>query len=295
MGGEENDPPIYGKVFITIDAMDDYIFTDADKDFIIEKILIPASVMSIQHEFVDPDYLYVGIHTHVNYDPRMTNFSASQIATDVRNEITDYFTEELSTLEKPFFASKINTVINRTSDAIVANVTKITLQSRIAASLNKPLTKTVNFLAELEPESVRSTTFRTNVNGIVYTAYLQDFSDTDARRNSTTGSIKLIDVGSEQVVATVGTIDYTSGKVVLNSLVIDSFLTNTGEIRITAEPTDLSKNISSTIVRTTEISPNAVTPLASRNIIIKLDDSESDSTIQLNSGLRVSATPFIGN
>lgn len=294
-GGEENDPPIYGKVFITIDAMDDYIFTEADKDFIIEKILRPASVMSIQHEFVDPDYLYVGVHTHVNYDPRLTNFSASQIASSVREEIRDYFTQELSTLEKPFFASKLNDVINGASNSIVANVTKISLQIRVSAQENQVVSKTINFLAAIEPETVRSTIFSATVNGITYPAFIQDFSDSDARRSSTNGTLKLVAVDSEQVVATVGTIDYTTGKVVLNNLPVAGFLTNSGEIRINAEPTDLSKNITSTIVRTTEISTNAVTPLASRNIIIKLDDSESDSTIQLTPGLQVSATPFIGN
>lgn len=294
-GGEENDPPIYGKVFITIDSVGDYTFTDADKDFIIEKILRPAAVMSIQHEFVDPEYLYVGVHTHVNYDPRQTNYTSSQVASIVRNEVSTYFEQELSTLEKPFFASKLNDVINGASDSIIANVTKITLQSRISPEVKKSLTKKINFLASLEPESVRSTFFRANINGIVRTVYLQDFSDSDARRRSSTGKMKLVDTTTENILETVGTVNYTTGQVILNNIVVDSFLTNSGEIRISAEPTDLSKNISSTIVRTTEISTNAVTPQASRNIIIKLDDSEANSLIQLTPGLQVSATPFISN
>lgn len=294
-GGEENDPPIYGKVFITIDAMDDYIFTDADKDFIIEKILRPLSVMSIQHEFVDPDYLYVGLQVNVNYDPRLTNFTASQVATSVQSEIEEYFSTELSTLEKPFFASKLTDVIASASSAIIANVTKITLQSRIPVNSGMLLSKTVSFLASLEPETIRSTIFNTEVNGIVYTAFIQDFSDSDARKNASMGTLKLVDVVSEKVVGTVGTVNYTTGQLNISNLMVSAFLANSGEIRLNAEPTDLSKNISSTIVRTTEVSKYAVTPQASRNIIIKLDDSESNSLIQLNSGLQVSATPFINN
>jgi hypothetical protein len=125
--------------------------------------------------------------------------------------------------------------------------------------------------------------------------FIQDFADTDARRSATTGKLKLVNVSTDNIVATVGTVDYTTGRIAVSNLVVSSFLDNSGEIRINAEPTDLSKNISATIIRTTEISKYAVTPLASRNIIIKLDNSESNSLIQLVAGLQVSATPFINN
>lgn len=130
---------------------------------------------------------------------------------------------------------------------------------------------------------------------MVCPVFIQDFSDSDARKKSTTGTLKLVNVNTEQVVASVGTVNYVTGQIVISNLLVDSFLANSGEIRINAEPTDLSKNISSTIVRTTEISKFAVSPLASRNIIIKLDDSDSNSLIQLTPGLTVTATPFINS
>jgi hypothetical protein len=61
-GGEENTPPIYGKVFITIDPRAGYTIADSDKSYITESILRPRGVMSIQHEFVDPEYLYLGFN-----------------------------------------------------------------------------------------------------------------------------------------------------------------------------------------------------------------------------------------
>lgn len=291
-GGEENDPPIYGKVFITIDTTDNYVLTDSDKDFIIEKVLRPAAVMSIQHEFVDPAFLYVGVQASVTYDPRLTNFTATQIASSVRDAIQEYFDEELSTLERPFFPSKLNAVIADTSDAIIANLAKITLQLRISPSVGLSYSGTLNFLASIEPETIRSTIFNATINGVTYPVYIQDISNAEVRRNSTTGKLKLINANTDLSISNIGTVDYTSGEIKINNLMVSSYIAG-GDIRITAEPTDLSKNISSTIIRTTAISPNAITPLPSRNVILTINDSDSNSAIQLTPGLTVTATPFI--
>lgn len=292
-GGEDNDPPIYGKVFITVDTKDDYVFTESDKDFIIEKILRPAGVISIQPEFVDPSYLYITLSINTTYNPLLTNYGASQIASAVRASVEEYFTDELSSLEKPFFPSKLNDVIEGSNPAIIANLVKMGIQLRFSPDVGLSFSDTFNFLASLEPETIKSTIFNANVNGLNQLCYIQDFSDSDARKRSTTGKMKLVNSTTNQPVLTVGTVDYTKGQVIIQNLMVSSFLTNSGEISLTAEPTDLSKNISSTIIRTTEISSHAVVPLPSKNVIIKLDDSQSNSVTQLSPGLVVSAVPFI--
>jgi len=86
-GGEENDPPQYGKVFISVHPTTGAVFTDADKEYLLESVIRPKSVMSIQHEFVDPEYLYLGFEGIVNYNNKLTSSTSTQMAAAVETEI----------------------------------------------------------------------------------------------------------------------------------------------------------------------------------------------------------------
>jgi len=292
-GGEENNPPIYGKVFITIDPKDDYIITEGDKDFITEKVLRPRSVMSIQHEFVDPEYIYLGFNVSITYDTRLTNFSASQISSAVRTEIVNYFTEELTTLNKTFFFSALNDVIKNASAAINSSLFDMTIQARISPTVNTSYSTTLNFLTSVEPNSIQSTVFNAKINGITYKVFIKDFNDDTNNIEKASGTMKLMNAETNNPIASVGIVDYETGLATLSNLQVASYLTSSGDIRVLATPQELSKNILSSIKRTTQISEFAIVPEASKNIIIALNDSSANSTIGLKPGLVVSAVPIV--
>jgi hypothetical protein len=67
-GGEDNVPPIYGKVFISIDTVDNYVLTESDKTNILKNILQSRSMLTLSHEFVEPEYLYIGLMVEVKYN-----------------------------------------------------------------------------------------------------------------------------------------------------------------------------------------------------------------------------------
>ena len=292
-GGEENNPPIYGKVFITIDPKDDYIISEGDKDFITEKILRPRSVMSIQHEFVDPEYIYLGFNVSITYDTRLTNFSASQISSAVRTEIVDYFTEDLTTLNKTFFFSTLSDVIKNASAAINSSLFDMTVQARISPTINTSFSTTLNFLTSVEPNSIQSTVFNAKINGVTYKAFLKDFNSDTNNIEKSSGTVKLMNAETNNIIASIGVVDYTTGLATISNLQVASYLTSSGDIRILATPQELSKNILSSIKRTSQISEFAIVPEASKNIIIALNDSSANSTIGLKPGLVVSAVPIV--
>lgn len=292
-GGEQNDPPIFGKIFIAIDPRDDYVLTELDKDYIVERILRPRSVISMQHEFVDPEYVYLGFNCSVNYDSRKTTLSASEVASLVKDEIENYFTTELSTLNKTFFVSKLSDVIEASSSAIVGNLLDMSIQLRIIPELKISFNKVANFLTAVEPNTIVSTNFVTSINGVLSTVFIKDFNDSTYELQKNTGTLKLMNVATQKPLQTVGTIDYATGKIKITNLMVEQLLASAADIRINAKPQELGKNISSFVKRTTDTSQYAVSPLASRNVIIKLNDSSSISSIGLKPGLIVTATPFI--
>ena len=296
-GGEENDPPIYGKVFITLDPKDGEVITDADKDFISESILRPRSVLSIQHEFVDADYLYAGFEVDIKYNPRNTALTANEISSEVRQGVEAYFNTNLKTLDKTFLYSQFVDYIKLLLPNIIVGVlAKMKLQRRVEFVTSTSNSKTVRFLTSIVPETLRSTNFSVSVNDTTYTAFIKDFSNTDTIDFTGTGTLKLMDVDTHNVLnGALGTINYTTGVVVINNLTILSYFGNATELRLTVIPQELGKNIAPSVIPITETSLFATTPSPSRNSIIDLDDSEADTTSNLSPGLIVTVSPYISN
>jgi hypothetical protein len=295
-GGEDNVPPMYGTVFITLDPNDGGVITEGDKDYITESILRPRSVLSIQYQFVDPYYLYMGFDIDLKYDPRLTTLSASDITTMVHQQISDYFTTNLQTLGKTFLYSQFTDAIISTfpnSDVIVSVLAKMRIQRRVDLLTEVYSSQTVEFMASLNPESLVSNYFQTKVADVLYEVYLQDYHDTDVLDYTGTGTLKLINVLNGKVVhSNVGTVDYKSGRVVLNNLWVNSFFGEALDLRLTATPQELSKNIAPGIINTSEVSTHAIAPLPSKNTVILLDDSTADIASNLTPGVTIKATPY---
>lgn len=290
-GGENNVPPIYGKVFISIDPKDNYIITQNDKDYLLNTILRPRSVLSLLHEFVDPVYLYVGLNVRVNYDSLVTPFSTTEIESIVTEQIQDYFANELSTLDTRFYYARLLNKIQTSHNAIIGTLIDMRLQRRIVPILNVRERLKFYFTTAIEPNSFKSTFFTTTVAGTQYTAYVQDFPDTSPPDKTGTGTLKLINQENDQVlIADYGTIEYSgAGTVEIPDFFVTDILST--DIRFNALPQELSKDLSPTIIRGTPETASAVYPYPSQNIIVTLDDSENNMGIGTQVGLRVTAFP----
>jgi len=289
-GGENNVPPIYGKIFISIDPKASYIITSEDKEMILTDIIRPRSVMSLTHEFVDPIYLYVGLDVVVTYDPKKTLLTATQLQTLVNTQIQKYFTEELSTLGKQFYFSQLENRIQNTDGSILGTLIDMRLQRRIVPFVNITENLNIYFTTPIEPNSFRSTNFKTTVNGLNYNSvYIRDLPDDTPPSRTGTGILQLINSTDGKILdANYGTIAYgDSGMFTLTRLFVTELIGGASDIRFSAIPQDLGKNLTPKIIRSTAISTSAVYPYPSQNIIIALDDSAFNSTTNTQVGLTI--------
>jgi hypothetical protein len=295
-GGEQNVPPIYGKVFMSIDPKNNYIITESDKDNIINNVIRPRSVMSIQHEFVDPTFLHVGMAVKVSYNAKTTPYNSNQIAGLVAGEIRRYFASELSTLDKKFYYAQLLNRIQTSQRSILGTLIDLRLQRRIVPILNVPESLNVYFTTAIEPNSFKSTNFKTVVQGVEYTAFIRDYPDTTPPSKTGTGTLHLIDVSNGKIIDNdYGEIYYgDSGLFTINRLFVTQLLAGAFDVRFNALPQDLNKDLSPTIVRSTPAVERAVYPFPSQNIVVVLDDSQQNRALGSVSGLTVTAEPFEG-
>ena len=89
-GGEDEIPPVFGKVYIAIKPKANYYITSAEKQRIIDEIIKPKAIVSVDAQIRDPDYLYVLISNYVEYEPTKTTMSADAIRNSIRQAISIY-------------------------------------------------------------------------------------------------------------------------------------------------------------------------------------------------------------
>ena len=270
-GGEDNDPPKYGKVIISLKPYKGYTINTEIKNKIKNDILQDKKMMTIIPEFVDPNYLYIALDTKVKFDPKNSRYNANEIATLVKGKINDYFSTDLQKFNKSFIYSKLSKIIDAIDGSIIGNVSNFKIQKRISPVVN--ITNTFNgsnsikFANPLTSGSVISTAFYYRVNTDIKTVYIQDVITT-----SSTSTINLYDFYTDKlIVSNIGSIDYTSGIVSIPTLKIAGYIENNTDIRIYAKIEEL------------DIS-------ATNDLILVIDDGTLDTTSKKISGLVVTVT-----
>ena len=264
-GGEELDPPQYGKVFITVKPKNGEFLSDVAKDSI-KNDLKKYTIAGIKQEFVDLKYLYVEYDSTVSYDPgQVTN--SQDLHSRISAAIESYSdSADINSFGGRFKYSKLLSQIDRVDSAITSNITKVVMRRNMVPAYNALANYEIcygnQFHAELEGFNIKSSGF--TVDGIEGTLYLTDvptvstggtaatsstgaaniFTARPVQVNVKTGSISIISVSSDNTVRTVipnaGTVDYVRGEIILYPITITStVLENRIEISVIPESNDI--------------------------------------------------------
>ena len=296
-GGELNDPPIYGRVFICLDPVAGTVITDNDKDIILRDIIEPKSVVSIQAIFIDPEYTFISVDSTIKYDQKQSLETSTELAGRIRTKIEDHFDLNLNKLGKDFYFSKLSADIMDTSNSIITNKIDLTLHKRFTGVVTDQNSFKLNptFGHPVLPNSLRSTYFNTFLNGAYYDAYMVDVPDQSPPDPTGSGTIYLKEIGTDTVLSSsFGTIDYINGKILVPKVFFISLLGGADAFRIYVKPQNVTSDITTKIITSSIPVDNyngAVIPLPSRNSLLKLDvDSAANVAANITPGLQVTVT-----
>jgi hypothetical protein len=285
-GGEENDPPVYGKVFISIQPLPGSIVSQADRDIIARDIIRPRSVVSIQPEFVDPIETYIGLNIAVNYNKTITSLTSSRIESEVRAIVQSFFTNNVNKLQKNFYYSKLLSAVVGTTQSIFSASIQVLMHKKIPILSGVYEDYVIRFNGPLEPETLITTTFNTTIGGQNYSVYITDQHDETA---GDIGTLTMKRASDDAILLSVtGNVDYSTGVVTITDLLINS--ETEAEFRVYVEPFGDAPNIlTSDLTSTTNSSTAAVFPYAARNTVLTLDTSAANSVLNIPVGLSVTA------
>jgi len=220
-GGEDNVPPSYGRIYLSIKPKTTSVLTNTQKDFITREILKQKNVVSITPVMVDPEYINVEVTTTAYYNPRLTSKSESELKALIIDTIKAYNTDNLQSFTGIFRQSNISSKIDATEDSIISNITTIKLHREIEVEYNSNSNYTINlgnpiYNSGVPEQSITSTGFYIQGNDNVM--YLEDLPIL----GTTTGVLKMwYYVGDiKTYFRTFGTINYTTGTIYMDELEI---------------------------------------------------------------------------
>ena len=231
-GGEDQEPPEYGKVFIALKPKDASYLTSLTKKSIVDE-LKKFVVASVEPRLIDPSILFVELTSKIYYNGSMTDQTPSQIRDKVIGGVQSYLdTSDTEKFNGKFRYSKMVGVIDDADKSINSNLTSVTMRKDFYPSLNSTFYYEVCFQNAFDEDCddpvLSSTGFRVTEYPN-FDVYVED-------RNKKIVLYRLDSVTGEKVVldSDIGDIDYVKGELKMYNLTIikGSFFDNRISVRV---------------------------------------------------------------
>ena len=273
-GGEDNDPPIYGRVYVSIRPKTGDSLTNSTKSQIIAS-LKKYNVASVTPVIVDPEILQLVLTTTVKYNSTLTTKTNSDLKAVAETTISTFNTNNLEKFDAVFRHSNLLKDLDASDQSILSSTVAVKLKRSISPTLNTDTKYTVNFNnAAYHPAAAWTQTVVESggfyLSGNTNVQYIDDDGSGNIRTFYLLG-------GTTKTItnATAGTINYTTGQVVLTSFNITAIIASSGKLDITVKPNS-----------------NDVIPV--RNQVVEIDTVNGVTTAEVDTFATGESTAGVG-
>lgn len=252
-GGEDADPPQFGKIFVSVDLKDvDGLPQIKRKEY--GNFLKSRSTVAMDPIFIDPEYTYLDIESVVKYNINLTNLNPDDIKTLAISSMLKYADVNLNNFASTFRYSRFLEAIDDSDASIISNETDVKLTKYLTPFLNRDQKITIKFDTPLSdilspfPGEHPLTDFHTiTSSNFVYQGQVCNFEDDGD------GAIRIVTSqgNTHRVVNTIGTVDYASGQVNIQNLNIASYFGSYLKVYAVPELLDVTST-KNTILNITE-------------------------------------------
>lgn len=259
-GGEDNQPPNYGKVYVALNYKDG--ITDTVKQTVRNSIVNDLSsnraIMSIDTVFEETQVCYIETSTFFNFNPSLTSTTITSIENQVNALIANYFTTNLNQFNKTFRRSVILSDVDDLSVAILNSRMDVKVQKRFTPILSQSNSYKLNFPVELSGPLSDRRVITSNV-------FLYLGQNCIIRNKLNSNVLEVVTVGDELVLVTnVGSYDALKGTVSI----------------VGFAPTTLNGSLTQMKISAIPANQSTIQPL--RNFVLSLDTDNSFSSAQID-------------
>ena len=236
-GGDELDPPEYGKVFISIKPRNGTFLSEITKQTILSTIK-KYSIAGIRPEIIDLSYLYIELDISAYYNANLLS-NPEKARTKVTDTITEYSnSKDVNSFGGRFKYSKIVGLIDDCDKSITSNITKVKMRRDLNPEINSFATYELCFGNQIHIRdsgySIKSTGF--TIDGVNETLYMADRPSSTDKKTGTIFFFKLVNNLPVNVKNIAGTVDYIRGEIRLDVVNITSASLTNGFVEVQAIP-----------------------------------------------------------
>ena len=232
-GGADNDPPVYGRVYVSLKFKDDVDNATQQnvKARIVSELTDNFAIATIDTIYVDPVNTFLELSTTFNFDPDLTSRTAGSTQNLVQSTIQTFFANNLEKFGQVFRRSNLLTIIDDLDEAILNTRMEVKVQQRLTPSLG--LTRSYNIyfpvpLSAPDDKNYIISSSKFTVNNI--SCVLRN------RLSSTT--MEVVDTSGNVVIDNIGSYNAAAGRIDLTGLNVTAF--EGTSIKISVLPTNQS-------------------------------------------------------
>jgi len=140
-GGEDANPPQYGRIFLSIDLQEvDGLPKIKEAEY--KRFLRSRSSVAIEPLFVSPDYTYIYVNTNIKYNINLTGLNPEDIRTNVIDSILNHASTNLNNFGRTLRYSRFIRDVDAAEASIISNETQIELVKYLTPVLSTTVTST---------------------------------------------------------------------------------------------------------------------------------------------------------
>ena len=223
-GGEDNSTAVYGRTYISIVPTAGSITASA-KETIVNDLKNTYTIASVTPVIVDPVTTFIRLGVNFKYNKKNTTKTSETLISNVTTALQNYDANTLQKFDGVFRHSQVTGLIDDVDSSILSNITTVKLSQFVTPTLNTSTKYELEFNnavynphsghASTEGGVLSSTGF--TISGDANEMFLNDDGNGVIRMFYYTDGTTLTYKDESA-----GTIDYTTGKVILNALNITS-------------------------------------------------------------------------
>lgn len=253
-GGEKNDPPQFGKVFISIKPKEGLTLTTQVKQDIKDDILSRYNIVAVLPEIVDPDFIFLNLSVEARYNPLKTTRSASDIENDILSSVSSYEAEFLGKFKNDFVHSDLVGDLRAINSAITSILIDVVIEKRPKVNIGVTGNYEFTFSNAIDPDTVY-------IDGFVLTEEVPVSGATHFIADDGNGNLIAYRLNPDQTVSFIraaGSVDYTTGIVNVQQVNIES-TDNVLDQTIVAKAVPQKLDVNTSTNKIIVIEPDAVT------------------------------------
>ena len=235
-GGEDNDPPRYGQVFIAVKPNGSDFLTDIEKSAILAYIKTKM-VGSIRATITNPQYINIVPTINVKFDSKKTAITSSDLKDLIIQSVTDYSTDNLQKFNTVYYNSQIIDIINDLDNSIQSISIDLKMRKQFVPTIGSASSYVLSYQnAFYYPHSghlgsISSTTFTYDT----YTgASLKLNSSGGLSINALVGDVDTV------IVENAGTVDQTAGEITISDFNPSAVTNNLLKVDVKPDSDDIS-------------------------------------------------------